>query len=63
VDAGVKLGKVSVLPPSSSPFDPQGAPVAPAAASAPSAASMIVTQTPLPGQKIEAGSAVTFEVR
>jgi beta-lactam-binding protein with PASTA domain len=42
------------------PGDPQAAPVA---VSEPSAASMIVTQTPAPGQKITAGSAVNFEVR
>ena len=67
-DAGIKVGKVSVLPPPPpppppSPFEPQTAPVAPSAVSEPSAASMIVTQTPAPGQKIMAGSAVNFEVR
>ena len=64
-DAGIKVGKVSVLPPppSPSPFEPQTAPVAPSAVSEPSAASMIVTQTPPPGQKIVVGSAVNFEVR
>jgi beta-lactam-binding protein with PASTA domain len=61
-DAGIKVGKVSVLPPPS-PGEPQAAPVAPSAVSEPSAASMIVTQTPAPGQKIVAGSAVNFEVR
>ena len=60
-DAGIRVGKVSVLPPP--PFEPQTAPVAPSAVSEPSAASMIVTQTPAPGQKIVAGSAVNFEVR
>ena len=58
-DAGVKAGKVSVLRPPL-PGEPQAAPVA---VSEPSAASMIVTQTPAPGQKITAGSAVNFEVR
>jgi beta-lactam-binding protein with PASTA domain len=63
-DAGIKVGKVSVLPPGAGPaVEPQAAPVAPSAASQPSPASMIVTQTPLPGQKIVAGSAVNFEVR
>jgi eukaryotic-like serine/threonine-protein kinase len=65
-DAGIKVGRVSVLPPpSSTPLtgEPQSAPVAPPPASEPSPASMIVTQTPAPGQKIEAGSAVNFEVR
>jgi beta-lactam-binding protein with PASTA domain len=62
-DAGIRVGKVSVLPPPPSPFEPQPAPVAPSVVSEPSAASMIVTQTPAPGQKIVAGSAVNFEVR
>jgi eukaryotic-like serine/threonine-protein kinase len=62
-DAGIRVGKVSVLPPPPSPFEPQTAPVAPSVVSEPSAASMIVTQTPAPGQKIVAGSAVNFEVR
>ena len=58
-DAGVKAGKISVLRPPL-PGEPQAAPVA---VSEPSPASMIVTQTPAPGQKITAGSAVNFEVR
>jgi len=58
-DAGVKAGKISVLRPPL-PGEPQSVPVA---VSEPSAASMIVTQTPAPGQKITAGSAVNFEVR
>jgi beta-lactam-binding protein with PASTA domain len=64
-DAGIKVGRVSVLPPASSApsSEPQSAPVAPSAASEPSPASMIVSQTPAPGQKIAAGSAVNFEVR
>jgi len=62
-DAGLKVGKVSVLPPSPSPGEPQTAPVAPPAIPEPSPASMIVTQIPAPGQKIVAGSAVNFEVR
>jgi eukaryotic-like serine/threonine-protein kinase len=65
-DAGVILGKVSVLPPPL-PADPQTQPQIPLAASPhpaePNAASMIVTQSPLPGQKITAGSSVNFEVR
>jgi len=63
-DAGIKVGKVSVLPPApASPSEPQTAPVAPSAVSEPSAASMIVSQTPAPGQKVVAGGAVSFEVR
>jgi beta-lactam-binding protein with PASTA domain len=65
-DAGIKVGKVSALPPPSaqpSPGEAQAVPVAPPAVSEPNAASMIVTQTPAPGQKIVAGTAVNFEVR
>jgi eukaryotic-like serine/threonine-protein kinase len=62
-DAGIKVGKVSVLPPPPLPDEPQAASVAPSAVSEASAASMIVSQTPAPGQKIVAGSAVNFEVR
>ncbi len=64
-DAGIKIGKVSVLPPPSlaPPGEPQAVPVGPSSVSEVSAASMIVTQTPAPGQKIVAGSAVNFEVR
>jgi beta-lactam-binding protein with PASTA domain len=63
-DAGIKVGKVSELPPIAAlPAEPQAAPVAPSPVSEPSAASMIVTQTPAPGQKIVVGSAVNFEVR
>lgn len=61
-DAGVKAGKISVLRPPL-PGEPQAVPVAPSALSVASAASIIVTQTPAPGQKITAGSAVNFEVR
>jgi beta-lactam-binding protein with PASTA domain len=62
-DAGLKVGKVSVLPPAPSAGESQPAPVAASAASEPSAASMIVTQNPVPGQKIVMGSVVNFEVR
>ena len=62
-DAGIKVGKVTVLPPPSVQGEPQAVPVAPSTVSEPSAASMIVTQTPAPGQKIAAGSTVNFEVR
>ena len=69
-DAGLKVGKVSVLPPPAPPVPPtdnsQAVPVmssAPSAPPQPGAASMIVTQTPAPGQKVVSGSAVNFEVR
>jgi beta-lactam-binding protein with PASTA domain len=58
-DAGMRVGKVSMVP-ASTPGDAQAAPAAP---SEPNPASMIVTQTPPPGQKIVAGTAVNFEVR
>jgi beta-lactam-binding protein with PASTA domain len=62
-DAGIKIGKVSALPLPLSPFEPQPALGTPPVVSEPGAASMIVTQTPAPGQKIVSGSAVSFEVR
>jgi beta-lactam-binding protein with PASTA domain len=62
-DAGLKIGKVSVLPPVSQPGDPQPPPVAPTASPEPNAASLIIAQNPLPGQKITAAGAVNFDVR
>jgi len=63
-EAGMRVGKVSMLPPSTPSPSAQGEPqAAPTAASEPNAASMIVTQTPAPGQKILAGTTVNFEVR
>jgi beta-lactam-binding protein with PASTA domain len=62
-DAGIKVGRVTMFPPPQQPGETQSAPVAPSTPSEPSAASMIVTQTPAPGQKIAAGSAVNFEAR
>jgi eukaryotic-like serine/threonine-protein kinase len=58
-DAGLRVGRVSLFSPSPS----SGAPVVPTPVSEPNAASMIVTQSPAPGQKVVAGSAVNFEVR
>jgi eukaryotic-like serine/threonine-protein kinase len=57
-DAGMRVGKVSMVPAPSG--ETQAAPVAP---TEPNPASMIVTQTPPPGQKIAAGTAVNVEVR
>ena len=61
-DAGIKVGKVSVVQ-ASPPADVQPAPATPVPAPQPGAASMIVTQSPAPGQKIVAGNSVSFEVR
>lgn len=58
-DAGLRVGRVSLFSASAS----SGVPVVPTPVSEPSAASMIVTQSPAPGQKVVAGSAVNFEVR
>jgi eukaryotic-like serine/threonine-protein kinase len=58
-DAGLRVGRVSLSSASAS----GGAPVVPTPVSEPSAASMIVTQSPAAGQKVSAGSAVNFEVR
>ena len=77
-DAGFKLGNVSVAPPPAAPatndavfpssVNPsQVTPTAPAPVIAPPAqpspASIIVSQTPPPGQRIVAGAFVNFEVR
>jgi eukaryotic-like serine/threonine-protein kinase len=66
-DAGVKVGKVSVIPAQPPTMLPSGdveaAPAEAAPVPEPGAASMIVSQTPAPGQKIVSGSAVNFEVR
>jgi beta-lactam-binding protein with PASTA domain len=66
-DAGLKVGKVTVVPPPAAP------PATPDQATQPSenppppvqanAASMIMTQWPSAGQKVVAGSFVNFEVR
>jgi eukaryotic-like serine/threonine-protein kinase len=71
-DAGFKLGNVSVAPPPAAAATTDAAfpsltPAAPApviaAPAQPSPASIIVSQTPPPGQRIVAGGFVNFEVR
>jgi beta-lactam-binding protein with PASTA domain len=75
-DAGMRVGRVSVIQPAQapggSPDDTSSAPQpsAPqpgasqlATLSQPNSASMIVTQYPAPGQKVVAGAVVNFEVR
>ena len=73
-DAGMKVGKVSMVappvadqqPPTSMPggaANGQAPAPAPNPPSTPNAASMIVSQTPVAGQKIVAGSTVNFDVR
>ncbi len=58
-DAGMRVGKVSVQVVGT----PGEQPSAPSSTAEPSAASMVVEQTPAPGQKIVAGTPVNFEVR
>jgi eukaryotic-like serine/threonine-protein kinase len=68
-DEGFRLGNVSVAPPPVAPTDdtttpattPPTVPGAPPAQ--PTPASIIVSQAPAPGQKVLAGTAVSFEVR
>ena len=74
MDSGFKLGNVtmapppapsvptdtSVLPPVTLPATPPPQTAAPAQ---PSPASIIVSQSPAPGQKVTVGAAVSFEVR
>ena len=58
-DAGMRVGKVSVL----AAATPGEVPSVPSAASQPSASSVIVSQSPGAGEKIASGSVVNFEVR
>ena len=63
-DAGFRLGSVTVAAVTEAPVDQvPGQGTAPAAPAQPSPASMIVTHTPLAGQKVVAGTTVSFEVR
>ncbi len=79
-DAGMRVGKVSVIPgppgntasgtmqtvsggSQAAPAPPQIAPSPQAPPAQPNSASMIVTQSPAPGQKILAGTFVNLEVR
>jgi beta-lactam-binding protein with PASTA domain len=66
-DAGFKLGNVSEAPPvgaaAGDETNPQAAATALPSTAQPSPASIIVSQTPAAGQKIEAGATVSFEVR
>ncbi len=78
-DAGMRVGKVSVVPApgvgatqaapggsqttSAGPQTIPGTPQPVAAPTQPGTASMIVTQSPAPGQKVVAGAVVSFEVR
>ncbi len=59
-DAGLRVGRVSMVV---APAPAEGQPPLPSPARQPNPASMIVTQSPAPGQKIMVGSAVNFEVR
>ena len=60
-DVGFRLGNVSAAPVPEAPTD-QASPT-PAAPVQPSPASIIVSQAPPPGQKVLAGTTVSFEVR
>jgi len=73
-DNGFKLGTVSVAAPAPAPADAQATPDAASAQTPPPAqalpapvqpspASIVVAQVPAPGQKVPAGSTVSFEVR
>jgi eukaryotic-like serine/threonine-protein kinase len=75
-DAGMRVGKVTMLPAQAvvapqavtggpqATFGPQPLPIPPQSTPPqPNAASMIVTQSPVAGQRVVAGTAVTFEVR
>src|SRR5215470_10948271 len=57
-EAGIKVGRVSVVP--QTPADNEAANIFPAAQAG--EASMIVTQSPAAGQRVVAGSSISFEV-
>jgi beta-lactam-binding protein with PASTA domain len=60
-DVGFRLGNVSVAAVAENPDQAASAPSTPPAQ--PSPASIIVSQAPPAGQKVSAGSTVSFEVR
>jgi beta-lactam-binding protein with PASTA domain len=67
-DAGFKLGNVSVVVPASAPGTGEvGSQIPPAANAAapaqPSPASIVASQIPVAGQKVYAGTVVSFEVK
>ena len=61
--SGLRVGTVSEARTVASPEVPAPSGTAPLPASAPSSASLIVSQNPGPGEKVLAGAAVNFEVR
>lgn len=63
LDAGFRVGNVTVAPPTA---DTASAPLTaspPPAPPQPSPASIVVTQAPAPGQRVASGATVNFEVR
>jgi beta-lactam-binding protein with PASTA domain len=67
-DAGFRLGSATVVPAAATPLpadsnSPVPTSATPATPLQPTPASVIVSQSPAPGAKIVAGSAVNFEVR
>jgi beta-lactam-binding protein with PASTA domain len=62
-DAGFRLGNVTVASIVEVPADPAAGPSAPAPPVQATPASIIVLQVPAAGQKVVAGTAVSFEVR
>lgn len=67
LDAGFRLGNVSVSAPASAPVDTgtniAAPPVPQAPPPQPTPASIVVSQAPAAGQKVVAGSTINFEVR
>jgi eukaryotic-like serine/threonine-protein kinase len=62
LDAGFHVGAVTVAPGPSEAATPSN-PATPSAPPQPSPASIVISQTPAPGQHVTAGSTVNFEVR
>ncbi len=62
-EAGLQVGKVTVVPPSDAALAPQIAPSTPSPVLPPTSASVIVSQDPIPGKKVIEGASVNFTVR
>jgi eukaryotic-like serine/threonine-protein kinase len=60
LDAGFRVGNVTLV---AQPTGESAAQTTPASAAQPNPASIIVSQSPSPGQKVNAGATVNFEVR
>jgi beta-lactam-binding protein with PASTA domain len=61
--AGLQVGKAMVVPPNNAALNAAIAPASPSRVASATAASVIVSQDPIPGQKVVEGASVSFTVR